>query len=256
MNIENGKSQAGKELGTCALCGQSPPALEAPFDGHSIRANVGSICAVIDRETRVALGCIAGDKGTCSAWKEPFLKCYNRPHKPSISEAMAELSDILPENVQMPTYIEARRLANHMHQSDRDVYGFYSRNAIKRAIERRAARAAMIGVTGPMETDSDLRAANATDVRQSGYCRMRYRLQSPCPYRNAQASDREILCFEEGCERKLYDELLQELSGNGFAGRDVRPALSAIEGLILCKYKCLHGEYEPIGTRAPDAVSL
>lgn len=117
MNRENGKSQACKELVQHHLCGQQPPAFEAPFDGHSIKANVGSIRAVIDRETRVVLGCIAEDKDTSSAWETYFIKCYNQPHKPSISEAMEAMSDILPENVQMPTYNKAKRLVQSSRKS-------------------------------------------------------------------------------------------------------------------------------------------
>ncbi|MCF6267797.1 MAG: Mu transposase C-terminal domain-containing protein [Desulfuromusa sp.] len=54
------------------------------------------------------------------AWVPYFLKCYQKPQKPSIPDALEELEYLLPEMLSMPSPSQARRFLDKMSKVDRE----------------------------------------------------------------------------------------------------------------------------------------
>lgn len=54
------------------------------------------------------------------AWAPYFLKCYRRPQKPSVPEALEDLAEVLPAGIDMPSEPQAYRLLNRMSRVDRE----------------------------------------------------------------------------------------------------------------------------------------
>ncbi|WP_321532303.1 Mu transposase C-terminal domain-containing protein [uncultured Desulfuromonas sp.] len=53
-------------------------------------------------------------------WAKYFLKCYQRPQKPSVQDALDEMKLALPEGVAMPSQSQCYRLLNKMSAVDRN----------------------------------------------------------------------------------------------------------------------------------------
>lgn len=54
------------------------------------------------------------------AWAPYFLKCYRKPQKPSVPDALAELAPMLPAGIPMPSKDQAYRFLDQMSAVDRE----------------------------------------------------------------------------------------------------------------------------------------
>lgn len=71
------------------------------------------------------------EKNKVPAWAAYWQKCYQRPQKPSVPEAMAELEQILPDNIPLPSYSQVRRYNSKRSRLEREK-GRHSSAALKR----------------------------------------------------------------------------------------------------------------------------
>ena len=62
-----------------------------------------------------ALAPVAVEKKNIPPWVPYFLKCYQRPQNPSLAQALEDMTDILPENISVPSYYQVRRF--HLKRS-------------------------------------------------------------------------------------------------------------------------------------------
>lgn len=70
-------------------------------------------------------------KDKIPAWAPYFHKVFNRPQKPSLSEALRELEMILPEDMTLPSYHQVRRYHKSRSRLEREK-GRHSASALKR----------------------------------------------------------------------------------------------------------------------------
>ncbi len=69
---------------------------------------------------RAALAPQAPAKKPVPPWAKLFLKCYRKPQKVSVPEALEELELILPEGIEMPSEAQCYRLLEKMSKVDRE----------------------------------------------------------------------------------------------------------------------------------------
>jgi putative transposase len=70
-------------------------------------------------------------KDQVPTWASYFHKVFNRPQKPSLSEALRELEAILPEDIKLPSYHQVRRYHKNRSRLEREK-GRHSAPAMKR----------------------------------------------------------------------------------------------------------------------------
>lgn len=85
----------------------------------------------VKRNGLTALAPKPARKDKVPAWATYFHKVFNRPQKPSLSEALRELELILPENIKMPSYHQVRRYHQNRSRLEREK-GRHSAPAMKR----------------------------------------------------------------------------------------------------------------------------
>lgn len=59
-------------------------------------------------------------KKAIQPWAKYFLKCYQKPQKPSVQDALDEMKLVMPENIEMPSPSQCYRLLNKMSAVDRN----------------------------------------------------------------------------------------------------------------------------------------
>lgn len=65
------------------------------------------------------------------AWAPYFMKCYSKPQKPSLTDAINLMAEILPDGVEMPSYSQVRRFNQLRSTVDRER-GRHSPNALRK----------------------------------------------------------------------------------------------------------------------------
>lgn len=85
----------------------------------------------VKRNGLTALAPKAARKDKVPAWASYFHKVFNRPQKPSLSEALRELEAILPEDIKLPSYHQVRRYHQNRSRLEREK-GRHSAPAMKR----------------------------------------------------------------------------------------------------------------------------
>ena len=85
----------------------------------------------VKRNGIAALAPKAARKAQVPVWAPYFHKVYNRPQKPSLSEALRELETILPEDMALPSYHQVRRYHKSRSRLEREK-GRHSASALKR----------------------------------------------------------------------------------------------------------------------------
>lgn len=64
-------------------------------------------------------------------WANYFIKAYNRPQKPSITDALNLMAEIMPEGMEMPSYDQVKRFNKSRSTIDRER-GRHSPNALRK----------------------------------------------------------------------------------------------------------------------------
>ena len=64
-------------------------------------------------------------------WANYFIKSYNRPQKPSVTDAMNLMTEIMPETMEMPSYDQVKRFNKSRSTIDRER-GRHSPNALRK----------------------------------------------------------------------------------------------------------------------------
>jgi putative transposase len=68
---------------------------------------------------------------TVPEWANYFIKSYNRPQKPSVTDAMNLMTEIMPETMAMPSYDQVKRFNKSRSTIDRER-GRHSPNALRK----------------------------------------------------------------------------------------------------------------------------
>lgn len=71
------------------------------------------------------------DRCEIPAWAPYFLKCYQRPQKPSVAVAIEEMAKILPPEIPVPSVSQVYRFQNKRHAVDREK-GRHSAHSLKK----------------------------------------------------------------------------------------------------------------------------
>ena len=117
MERSYGTARATKEFCRAAKAGDLPPHLQglvavANARGGESRAISKSTIYRWKAMDAVGIAAFAPkdiEKNEVPDWAPYFLKCYQRPQKPSLAVAMEEMQAILPAHIEMPSYGQVRR---------------------------------------------------------------------------------------------------------------------------------------------------
>ena len=118
MERSYGTARAIKEFCRAAKAGDLPPHLQALVAVANARGGESraiSKSTIYRWKAMDASGNLAAfapkdiEKNEVPDWAPYFLKCYQRPQKPSVAVAMEEMQAILPAHIEMPSYGQVRR---------------------------------------------------------------------------------------------------------------------------------------------------
>ncbi len=135
-----GYSKAVAKLVLAAKTGTLPPILQAMVPKANARKGKSRTLSAsmvkgwhrnVKNSGLTALAPKPARKDRVPPWASYFHKVYNRPQKPSLSEALRELETILPEEIPLPSYHQVRRYHKNRSRLEREK-GRHSASALKR----------------------------------------------------------------------------------------------------------------------------